>query len=274
MYALEAMRYCEMHLNHVENPHFEARLLMAHILKQESFVPALHQDTPLTKPQIEKLHSLIERRMRHEPIAYLIGKKPFWKADFIVTNDVLIPRPESELMIEAALSLGAQATLLELGVGSGAILASLLGEWQGARAVGCDISRNALKIAQENCKALGVDKRVELVFSNWFLNIKGQFDLILANPPYISKEEMNILMPDVRDYEPRCALTDEKDGLEAYRIILKEAKHYLKAGGHLILEHGAHQSEEIITLSKRYHWKLKEKIKDLSHHNRHIIFQI
>ena len=184
---------------------------------------------------------LIARRAKGAPVAHILGYRDFWKHRFKVTPDVLDPRPDTETLVEAALKYPFDR-VLDLGTGSGCIVVSLLAERDGATGVGSDASDQALRIASENACAIGVDTRLTLIKSDWLQKVEGCFDLIVSNPPYIAKDEMSGLQPEVRDHEPRVALTDENDGLDAYRAIAAGACDHLTSGGRLLVEIGPTQA--------------------------------
>ncbi len=189
----------------------------------------------------------ISDRAEHMPVSHIIGGRWFYGRWFSITRDVLDPRPETETLIQAALG-GPFSEVLDLGIGSGCILVTLLAERPAATGTGTDISDLAVQAAIRNATALGVDDRCWITRSNWFDAIDGQFDLIVSNPPYIPADEMEHLQPEVRDHEPRAALTDEGDGLSAYRIISAGAMDHLTPGGRLLVEIGPTQAPPVSEL--------------------------
>ncbi len=192
----------------------------------------------------EEFSSLVQRRTAREPFSHLSGYRDFWTGRFRVTPDVLDPRPETESLVHEALKVPF-TKVLDLGTGSGCIVISLLVERPEARGVGTDLSDKALLIAGENAAMAGVDDRLVLPVSDWFADVGGRYDLIVSNPPYIAADEMAGLSPEVRDHEPRKALTDEGDGLSAYRVIAAGAADHLTEGGRLLVEIGPTQSEAV-----------------------------
>lgn len=202
--------------------------------------------TPLSDMQLAELSRFIQRRARREPISHITGKRAFWMHEFEVTPDVLDPRPDTETLVEVALAQPF-ATVLDLGTGSGCILLSLLHERPAARGVGTDISEAALAVARRNADRVGVVDRVAWAVSDWFSAVTGSFDIIVSNPPYIAKAEMPDLAPEL-GFEPRGALTDEADGLTAYRAIASDAADYLVPGGRLLVEIGPTQGEAVMAL--------------------------
>ncbi len=191
----------------------------------------------------------ITRRAKREPLSHILGYRDFYHHRFIVTPAVLDPRPDTETLIEVALRQPF-SRVLDLGTGSGCILLSLLAARGQATGLGTDISAAALDVARQNQAALHLGQRARFLQSDWFERVEGPFDLIVANPPYITATEMENLQPEVRHYEPRLALTDEADGLTAYRLITKYAPTYLAPGGRLIFEIGATQAAAVTAMMR------------------------
>ena len=212
--------------------------------------------------------TLLEKRLKFQPISQIIGQRYFWKSKFLVTSDVLDPRPDTETLIEHTLSLGKFDRILDLGTGSGCILLSLLNEYKEAIGIGIDISKKALNVAKKNADLLNLKHRASFKLGNWCENIEGKFDLIVSNPPYISEYEMTNLSKDVLNWEPRIALTPEGDGLEAYKYILNGAKKLLKPNGKLILEIGYNQRDDVSYLLKSNNYKNITFIKDINNKDR------
>ena len=189
----------------------------------------------------------MDRRARREPFSHISGRRLFYKSSFTVTPDVLDPRPETETLVELALT-EPFTRVLDLGTGSGCILISLLADRPKARGVGTDVSEKAVLVAGENAERLGVADRITLPLSEWYDDIGGRFDLIVSNPPYIAADEMDCLQPEVKDWEPREALTDEGDGLAAYRAIAAGAPNHLTPAGRLLVEIGPTQAEAVTAI--------------------------
>ena len=188
----------------------------------------------------------VGRRAAREPMSHILGRRAFWKHDFLVTADVLDPRPETETLVELALG-GTFATVLDLGTGSGCILLSLLAERPEARGVGTDLSEAALAVARRNAALLGTGGRARFARADWLDGVAGAFDLIVSNPPYVAADEMAGLPPEVL-HEPRMALTPGGDGLDAYRAIARDAPRRLTPGGRLMVEIGAAQGAAVRAL--------------------------
>ena len=214
----------------------DAKILLSHILNltnSENLILKLNEKISLDD-YLKYIH-LIERRLKFEPVAYIIGNKDFWKQKYTINKNVLIPRPETELIIELLLKklkgkINSELHILDLGTGSGCIILSLLSELKFSTGIGIDISEKALNVAKLNAKKFDLIKRVNFKISDWFDNLENtdKFDIIISNPPYIPIDEWKNLDPNVLNFEPKGALTDNRDGLENYRIIANNAKKFLK----------------------------------------------
>lgn len=278
MTVLETLNWATHYLkNHqIENPRLNAELLLARSLNlgREGLYAHLHR--PLKEEDREKLERLIKRRISGEPLQYLLGRQEFWSIDFKVDPRVLIPRQETELLVDQALLILSEASLekpssvLEIGTGSGAIAISLAKELRDILVVAIDISREALLLAKENAKSVGVLHQIEFINGDLFgpfqpLKEKEPFDLILSNPPYIARFEIQRLAREVKDYEPMVALDGGEDGMGFYRRIVSQSSLYLRKGGWLLLEVGEGQGEMVSEmLAREGHFDRSERIKDLS----------
>jgi len=244
----------------------EAEILLEFSIKSQGKLFQL--DHEISEDSYVFFKTLLEKRLKFQPISQIIGQRYFWKSKFLVTSDVLDPRPDTETLIEHALSLGKFNRILDLGTGSGCILLSLLNEYKEANGIGIDISKKALNIAKKNADLLNLKHRALFKLGNWCENIAGKFDLIVSNPPYISEYEMTNLSKDVLNWEPRIALTPEGDGLEAYKYILNGAKKLLKPNGKLILEIGYNKRDDVSNLLKSNNYKNITFIKDINNKDR------
>ncbi|HMJ26132.1 MAG TPA: peptide chain release factor N(5)-glutamine methyltransferase [Pyrinomonadaceae bacterium] len=248
----------------------DAALLLAHLLDRDRTFIIAHAGDALNHEQFEFFQSLIERRAVGEPLQYITGHQEFFKLDFEVTPAVLIPRPETELIVETALELlpdDRAARIADIGTGSGCLAISLLHERPAARAVAIDVSPAALRIAQRNANRHGVADRLDLLGSDTLsaldaAQVEWRFDLIVSNPPYVSEDEMKTLQREV-NHEPRTALAAGADGLSIIRRLLHEARPFLRSGGHLVFEIGFGQSGAVEQLIDPRVWKLLEIRKDL-----------
>lgn len=234
----------------IENGRLDAELLLAEILQLNRIGLYLNFDRPVNSDELAAFRVLIERRARREPIAYILGRCEFWSLTFKVGPEVLIPRGDTETLVEAALKVLPQGgTLLDIGVGSGAIALAIAHERPDAQVEGIDLSPAALAIAIENAQRLGLVDKVTLRQGNLFaLDSSSQYDVIVSNPPYIAVGEEATLMPEVRDFEPHLALFAGDDGLDCYRALIPAAKAVLKSSGTLLVEVGAGQAAAVAEL--------------------------
>ena len=231
----------------IDSSQLDARVLMSSVLKVVPYQASLIADKCLTKAQLEEFLKIIQRRLRRVPVSHILGYRDFFEHRFIVTPDVLDPRPETELLVVEALKESFQ-NVLDLGTGSGCILLSLLAKKTNVQGVGIDNSAAAISIARRNAKNLHLESRVRLNVSDWFSNVgKQKFDLIVSNPPYIHPNQLELLSPEVLQ-EPMLALTDNEDGLNAFKEIATNAQKFMVAGGRLIFEIGFDQGPEVVEI--------------------------
>lgn len=232
----------------VESARLDAELLLGKAVgcgREELY---LNYEVPLKASEKTRFRQVLQRRARREPIPYITGHQEFWSLDFLVTQDVLVPRPETELLVEVALDHMGQLDkdfplkILDLGTGSGAIAISLAKERSGAEIWATDLSAGALEIAQANAVGHGVKEKIHLLRGDIFEPVEGRrgyFHMVVSNPPYVRREEIRTLPPEVRDWEPESALDGGLDGIELYRRIIHEGYLYLVDGGFMVLEIGA-----------------------------------
>jgi release factor glutamine methyltransferase len=257
----------------VPDPGRDARRLLAHVLKVPPGRLTLFLGEPVSGDVQAVYLTLVERRADRVPVSHLVGRRAFYGREFLVTPEVLDPRPETETLIEVALAQPF-ARVLDLGTGSGNILLTLLAERDGAVGIGTDVSAAALEVAFWNRNALKLEDRAKLVEGHWYTALDHQtprFDLIVSNPPYIALGEMAFLAPEVRDHEPRSALTDESDGLSAYRAILTGQEDWLAPGGRLALEIGARQGAAVSEMARRAGLRGVRVIPDLDGRDRVVV---
>lgn len=228
----------------IPDPQADARRLLAHALGVEPDRLSLADDPP-DAAQGAVLDAAVAARLMRQPVSQITGARAFWRHRFDVTRDTLDPRPDTETLVAAALELPWRS-VLDLGTGTGAILLSLLAERPGTRGLGVDVSPAAVAVARGNAARLGI--AAGFAVSDWFSGVAGRFDLIVSNPPYIAADEMAALAPEVRDWEPRAALTDGGDGLGAYRAIAAGAPAHLAPGGWLAVEIGPTQAAAVSAL--------------------------
>lgn len=248
MTAAAALRRAAERLAAVsDTPRLDAELLMAHaagVSRGDLILRLRDMEEP------DGFAALVDRRLRHEPVAHITGTRDFWTLTLAVSRDVLIPRPDSETLIEAAVehyrSGRGPRAILDLGTGSGALLLAALDQWREARGLGVDISAQALAVARGNARRCGMEARARFRPGNWCDGIAGRFDLILANPPYIATTAT--LPPDVCEHEPHIALFAGEDGLDAYRDIADGLRRVMDAGAIALIEIGFDQGESVAAL--------------------------
>lgn len=251
----------------IAEPRREAiSLLIASIRRDKAFVYA-HPEYDLTSDELVAFDSSLSRRANREPLQYIVGVQEFYGLEFEVTHDVLIPRPETELLVERALTIlqvSPTISFCEVGIGSGCISISILYHAKQARGTGVDVSSEAIQVAERNAAMHAVTDRLTVIRSNVFDALGDvRFGLIVTNPPYIPLSQMSSLQPEVRDFEPRSALTDEGDGLSIIRRIVVGAADRLTPGCFLLMEIGFDQSEEVASLFESRMWRTPELIPDL-----------
>lgn len=253
-------------------PRREAGTLLSRALGRDLAFLVTHSDDALTASQVSEFRACVGRRAAGEPFQYIAGRQEFYGLEFEVTPDVLIPRPETELLVEAALELlqGSGAPLLcDVGTGSGCIAVTLLHERGDARGFALDVSPAALVVAARNAARHGVGERLELLVSDCFDVLRSdelaglRFDLVASNPPYVAESDIEGLQKEVRDHEPRVALTPGGDGLSVIRRLVAEAPLYLKPGGHMLIEIGFDQHEQVAALIDPAVWTLLDIHRDL-----------
>ncbi len=249
---------------------FDAEVLLAHLVGTDRMTLLTGPDRDIDDAAYE---ALVARRKTGEPVAYITGRREFWSLDLAVTPDVLIPRPDSETLIEAALQTRgdhAPATILDLGTGSGALLLAALSEWPRARGLGVDRSLPALVVARGNAGALGFGDRTVFQPGDWGRGLRQRFDLILCNPPYVETDAM--LAPDVRDHEPGTALFAGADGLDDFRVIVPQLPGLLNPGGIAVLEIGATQATAVADMAKATGFLVAVR-RDLAGRDRALVLQ-
>ena len=240
----------------------EARILIAHALQCSRVQLVTRSQERLSAEDLNKIHGLFDRRKKGEPIAYITGEREFFGLRLQITPDVLIPRPETELLVElAAKYLPAHGRALDLGTGSGAVAIALANERSDATIYATDISEAALQVAQQNATAHGLS--VHFFQSDWTASVTGMFDLIISNPPYIAAGDPHLSQGDLR-FEPVSALTDHHNGLTAISAIVHGAPSHLTAGGWLLLEHGYDQADAVCDLLRQNGWQSVQSWSDLA----------
>lgn len=236
----------------IESAETDARLLMAHALGIDRAELIGNGERALKPGEIETIGALAARRLKHEPVARIFGRKEFWRLNLYISPAVLVPRPETETVVEAALDIVVgdamqmeKLRILDIGTGSGALLLALLSELPNATGIGTDISTAVLDIARANAERNDLAGRCTFIVCDIATGLQGPFDLIVSNPPYVARGDIASLAPEVRDYDPALALDGGADGLDGYRAIAADARRLLAPGGRLIVELGAGQEAAV-----------------------------
>ena len=264
----------ELQKNRVSNPKLDCEILLSNSINKDKKHIVLNPKETLNTDQLTNFKDLIERRKKGEPIAYLINKKEFWNSEFFVNKDVLIPRPDTELLIEEVLriySKNTQLQVLDIGTGSGCILLSILKERSNFYGTGIDISKKSINISKFNAKQLNLKSRVKFFHSS-IDNFKiGKYDLIVSNPPYIELPSLKYLEKDVVNFEPRLALSGGFDGFSKIRKVIRKTSSLIKKNGKFILEIGFNQKNKVIKILKEEGFYVNKAIKDYGKNDRCII---
>jgi release factor glutamine methyltransferase len=246
----------------------DARLILQHVLDLDHAAMISSSADPVDISAAARFHGLIARRARGEPVSRIIGRREFHGFDFIITPAVLDPRPETELLVDRVLAdvadPDAAIRFADIGTGSGAIAITLLRNLPNASGIAADISRDALEVASLNAVEHGVASRLELLHSDLFSDLRGNFDVVISNPPYVRRDEIPLLEKEVRLNDPLDALDGGPDGLDAYRGILDGALRHLQPHGTLYLELGAGQLDAVSAMARRVGWAVSGSWKDLS----------
>lgn len=247
----------------------EVRCLLAAVMDCDGSYLIAHDDEPLTDAQQTAYRQLLQRRVDGEPLAYIVGWREFYGLRLQVNPAVLIPRPETELLVDLALALlpaDSDGSILDLGTGSGAIALAIASQRPKLHAMATDVSPPALQLAAANAREHGLHDRVELHQGSWYQAVPadtGKFDLIISNPPYVAADDVHLLRGDCR-HEPPLALTPGGDDLACYRNIIAGAPQWLKVGGRLLFEHGHDQRQRLLQLLDHPHWQQIRSHDDLA----------
>ena len=258
----------------IPNPYLDSEILMSKTINKDRKYLLLNPEMTLAENDLINFQKLIEKRSRGKPLAYLTNKKFFWNSEFIVTKDTLIPRPDTELIVENILkltNLKNQLNILDIGVGSGCILLSILKERKNFYGTGIDISKKCLNISKINAFNLKVLSRLKLYKSNVDKFNLGKYDLIVSNPPYIKRYKLTYLEKDVAKFEPRLALDGGLDGLSEIRNVIKKSSELIKKNGKFILEIGFDQKNKVINLLKKEGFYINSIQKDYANNDRCIV---
>lgn len=259
---------------HIPSFALDADLIMAQVLGATREHVICNPQKEISADKAQEFYSLIDRRQKREPLSHILQNREFWGMDFKVTDKTLDPRPDSECLIEAALELfdaDASIKIIDFGTGTGCLLLTLLSEYSNAKGLGVDISEAALNIAKENSVKLNLAKRCDFVVNNWGREIKGKYDLIISNPPYIITDEIEGLEPEVSIYEPRNALDGGIDGLKCYKDLAPFIFSLLRVGGFTVIELGFNQDQDVKKIMENAGLEFIKFAQDLAGINRAII---
>ena len=265
----DALKKCEQNLINagITEAKLDAWLLMSYTAKIDRSFYYTHMDEPMPEDLEHDFFASVDKRTEHVPLQYITGEQGFMGLTFNVNTNVLIPRQDTETLVEAALKIiRPEYRVLDMCTGSGCIIISIKYNVPEVVATGSDISKQALLVAKDNAKKYGMN--IDFITGNLFDNISGDFDVIVSNPPYIPTTDILTLMPEVRDFEPIGALDGGADGLEIYRQLIAGAKDHLREGGALLLEIGYDQAADVTSLMRENGFVAVEVIKDLSGHDR------
>ena len=258
----------------IPNSQLDSEILMAKIINKDRNYILLNSEYPINKDDLNNFYKLIKKRSKGKPVAYLTKKKFFWNSEFFITDEVLIPRPDTELIVENVLKLTKQKNkmnVLEIGIGSGCILLSILKERENFYGTGVDISKKCINISKMNANNLKVSSRLKLYQTNVDKFNLGKYDLIVSNPPYIKTWKLKYLERDVAEFEPRLALDGGLDGLSVIRKVIKKSSELIKKNGKFILEIGFDQKNKVIKLLIKEGFYINCTKKDLANNDRCII---
>ena len=257
----------------VKSPQIDSEILLSYVLGRSRENILINLDKKVGGHDIVKFYDFIERRSMKEPIAYILKEKEFWSKDFVVNKSTLIPRPETELMVEKLIKIyyGKKILILDIGTGSGCILVSLLSELKNSNGIGVDISKKALEIAKINALKHKVDHKLRFEKKCFSKIFNKKFDLIVSNPPYINQRKINKLDDDIKKFEPLIALNGGNDGLDVITKVIYKAKEILKRKGMLSLEIGNEQLIKVSNILRNNNFKIKENIKDYNDNTRCLI---
>ena len=263
----------ELRQKKIDTSRIDSELLLSKILNKKREDILISLDQKISKENLLNYKNLILRRSKSEPIAYILEEKEFWSKNFFVSPDTLIPRPETELLVEKLIEIfkGKKISILDIGTGSGCILISLLIELMNCSGVGIDISKKALVIAKKNAKKHGILNNIKFFNKSLDSKIEQKFDLIVSNPPYIMSNQIENLMKDVKQFEPRIALDGGNDGLDLIRKVIYKTEYILKDKGMLALEIGNKQFKKVSEILIKKNFKIEHIIKDYKDNVRCII---
>ena len=258
----------------MSNSRLDSEILMAKTIKKDRNYILLNSNDIINRNELNNFYDLIEQRSLGNPIAYLINKKFFWNSEFFIKDGVLIPRPDTELLVESVLNITKQKNkikILDIGVGSGCILLSILKERQNFYGTGLDLSKKCIDITRINANNLGLSPRLKLYKSDVDKFNIGKYDLVVSNPPYIKKNNIKFLERDIAEFEPRLALDGGLDGLSEIRKVVKKTSELIIKNGKFVLEIGFDQKNKVINILKKEGFYINSIQKDLANNDRCIV---
>lgn len=260
----------------IETPELDARIILKEVLSLDDKDLILKESLDIPEEMIEEIITIESRRLNGEPISKIFKKRDFYNSTFIISNDVLDPRPETELIVEIAnnyINKNEVKNILDLGTGSGCILLSILKENRMINGLGIDLSKEAISIAKQNSKKLNLETQSNFLVSNWMSSVNYKYDLVVSNPPYIASEDIKKLSKSVKIYDPILSLDGGDDGLNSYRLIASDLKRIIGMNALIIIEIGYNQSLQVIDIFKKNDFKLIKKYNDINGLDRVLTFQ-
>ena len=260
----------------IETPELDARIILKEVLSLDDKDLILKESLDIPEEMIEKIIAIESRRLNGEPISKIFKKRDFYNSTFVISNDVLDPRPETELIVEIAnnyINKNEVKNILDLGTGSGCILLSILKENRMINGLGIDLSKEAISIAKQNSKKLNLEIQSNFLVSNWMSSVNYKYDLVVSNPPYIASEDIKKLSKSVKIYDPILSLDGGDDGLNSYRLIASDLKRVVSKNALIIIEIGYNQSLQVIDIFKKNDFKLIKKYNDINGLDRVLTFQ-
>ncbi len=260
-------------LNNIVSHKLDSEILLSKVLQTKREKILINLDKIIEKTKILEFNQLIQRRSTKEPIAYILNEKEFWSKPFMISRSTLVPRPETELMVEKLVNLFVDKNLsiLDIGTGSGCILISLISELKKSKGIGIDVSKKAIEIAIKNASKFKVDNRIRFFKASINNFNQKKFDLIVSNPPYIRSVDIKNLDEDIKKYEPKIALDGGNDGLDLIKKVIYKSKHILKINGLLAIEIGNRQSDKVSKILNSNFYRIEHKICDYKNNTRCLI---
>ena len=260
----------------IETSSLDSRIILKEVFCFDEKELILNSQLIVTKNKISEVNKILARRISGEPVSKIFGKRDFYKSTFLISEDVLDPRPETELIIEIAnnfiLDKGYK-NFIDLGTGSGCIILSILKDNKSLSALGIDISNKAINIAQKNCSNLNLEKQATFLVSNWLSKVSGSYDLIISNPPYIPSKDVDTLSANVKNYDPLISLDGGEDGLKCYRQIAEDINRVIGKNGRVVLEIGYNQAEDVIKIFESKDFIFLDKYIDINGLDRILTFE-